>query len=180
MCFERYPKLWIPCMCLESHLTMCLIYISRSCGWSIHCGVEVTELSTKKQHTHSLFAIAHISENWVTSPHIIYRKDVIPPKCQVKVLLFIIYRIILTMYTCQYLVHKCVQSGKICTTLRILIFFYFDEAQKPHFIRVAERMISTTYINDVYQRIIRVNTLCIRGKSGAERLDAFYLTKQHL
>ena len=23
-------------------------------GWRIHCGVEVTELSTNKQHTHSL------------------------------------------------------------------------------------------------------------------------------
>jgi hypothetical protein len=27
---------------------------SRGSGWRIHCGVKVTELSTNKQHTHSL------------------------------------------------------------------------------------------------------------------------------
>ena len=40
--------------------------ISRGFGWRIHCSVEVTELSTNKQHTLSvLVAVTHVARHLV-------------------------------------------------------------------------------------------------------------------
>jgi len=48
---------WIPAAAVEAAWLCASCTKPRGFGWRIHCGVEVTESSTNKQHTHSLKSV---------------------------------------------------------------------------------------------------------------------------